>query len=167
MDTIEQAIGAEVRRLRKKAGVGQSAVAAAARIYGLQWSRALIAAIELGRKRLTLGELALLPLVLAEADVAQPLVSLRELIPTGEDPVPVSPALNLPLRIARGLLLGDDDAGLAVQAPSRPVNARALEASGDAEQKAASTLRVSPEAIVEAAHQRWGRSLTAERVPPR
>jgi hypothetical protein len=127
----------------------------------------MIAAVELGRRRLTLGELAVLPLILVEADVTGGrLLTLEELIPVNEDLVSVGPGLKLPLSVARALLLerGSDNWTVA---PAKPVivgaDRRVLEADSDAEQKAASTLRVSPEAIVQAAHQLWGRSLTAER----
>jgi len=181
-ETIEQAIGREIRRLREAAGVGQSVLAAAARQYGLPWTRAMIAAVELGRKRLSLGELALMPLVLVEANITGGIVlSLGDLIPT--DPtdqrsVDAGPGLQLPLRIARGLLLGDPAAAAEVPTLSEAAAiagaahrliatitaaTRAIEAAGDAEQKAALALRVSPDEVVEAAHRLWGCSLTARR----
>lgn len=166
MATIEQAIGQEVRRRREAAGVGQSAVAGAARQYGLPWTRAMVAAVELGRRRLTLGELALLPLVLGSAGVtAGPLLTLADLIPVSDQQVSAGPSLAMPLRIARALLLEGGDELKSVPRVVAPghVARRTLEAAGDAEQKAATALHVSPEAVVEAAHQRWGRSLTAER----
>jgi transcriptional regulator with XRE-family HTH domain len=175
--TIEQAIGQEIRRRREAAGIGQSALAAAARQYGLPWTRALVAAVELGRKRLTLGELALMPIVLAEAVTGGLVLSLRDLIPDDDRLVAVGPGLELPLRVARPLLLGDDDTSSTARAlllggddsewtsELKEVGAesRAVEAAGDAEQKAALALRISPEFLVDAAHQRWGRGLTAER----
>ena len=165
-ETIEQVIGQEIRRLREAAGVGQSVLAAAARQYGLPWTRALVAAVELGRKRLTLGELALVPLVLAEADVTGGRVlNLADLIPADQRSVTVGPGLEMPLTIARAMLLGDDDRllGPSPKLVDVGVDRRAVEAAGDAEQKAALALGVSPESVVKAAHQRWGRSLTAER----
>src|SRR5262245_51893800 len=102
MATIEQTIGEEVRRLREAAGIGQSAVAAAARGWGYPWTRALIAAIERGSKQLSLGELAMLPRLLYDAKVTPRILNLRQLIP--EDPtdarlVTVGPGLELPVRI--------------------------------------------------------------------
>jgi transcriptional regulator with XRE-family HTH domain len=172
-DTVEQAIGQEIRRRREAAGVGQSALAAAARQYGLPWTRATVAAIELGRKQLPLGEMATLSLalseVLSEEGAGGRSLDLSDLIPTDERRVSAGPGLELPLRIVRSLLLpGEDDRRLdRAQGPREPikvdVDRRALEAAGDAEQKAAMALRVSPEALVKAAHDQWGRSLTAQR----
>jgi transcriptional regulator with XRE-family HTH domain len=164
MDTIERAIGREVRRLRVEAGVGQSALAAAARQYGAPWTRAMIAAIELGRKQLSLGEVVLLALVLREAGVTRGRrLTIGDLIPVTEEPVTVGPGYELSLRLARALLLEPETS----EEPAKPVTVgadrRALEAAADAEQKAAVTLGVTPEAIVQAAYQRWGRSLTARR----
>src|SRR5262249_9471208 len=56
-----------------------------------------------------------------------------------------------------------DDEWTADGPRTDPERRRALEALQDAEQKAARALRVSPGAVVEAAHQRWGRGFTAER----
>jgi transcriptional regulator with XRE-family HTH domain len=172
-DTVEQAIGQEIRRRREAAGVGQSALAAAARKYGLPWTRATVAAIELGRKQLPLGELATLSLALSEAlgdpEAAEQSLNLSDLIPTDDRHVSAGPGLELPLRMVRRLLLPDEEerrpgGALGSREPIKvDVDDRALEAAGDAEQKAASALRVSPEAIVEAAYRRWGRSLTAQR----
>jgi hypothetical protein len=163
MDTMERAIGRELRRLRVAAGVGQSALAAAARQYGAPWTRAMIAAIELGRKQLSLGEVVLLTLVLREAGVTGGRrLTISDLITVTEEPVAVGPGYELPLRIARALLLEPE-----TREPAKPITVgadrRALEAAGDAEQKAAISLRVSPETIVQAAHDRWGRSLTVQR----
>ena len=57
MDTLERTIGQEIRRRREAAHVSQETLAIAARNAGLPWTRATVAAIELGRKQLTLGEL--------------------------------------------------------------------------------------------------------------
>jgi len=172
-DTVEQAIGQEIHRRREAAGVSQSRLAAAARQYGLPWTRATVAAIELGRKRLPLGELATLSLALSEAlgeegAGGQPL-KLSDLIPTDDRLVSAGPGLELPLRTVRRLLLpGEEERRLggargSMEPKKVDVDDRAVEAAGDVEQKAAGALRVSPEVLVEAAHRRWGRSLTAQR----
>jgi hypothetical protein len=96
-------------------------------------------------------------------------LNLSHLIPTDERLVYAGPGLQLPLKAVRSLLLpGEDDRrpgrALGVVEPIKAgVDRRALEAAEDAEQKAASALRVAPEAIVEASHRLWGRSLTAQR----
>ena len=161
---MERAIGRELRRLRVEAGIGQSTLAAAARQYGAAWTRAMIAAIELGRKQLSLGEVVLLVLVLREAGVTRGRrLTISDLIPITDEAVAVGPGYALPLRLARALLLEPQTR----EEPAKPVPVRAdrhaLEAADDAVQKAAGSLRVSPEAIVQAAHDRWGRGLTARR----
>jgi len=74
--------------LREGRGIRQEDVAAAARRLGLPWTRATIAAIELGRRRLSDVELLSLPTVLsrvgvtvsdAEAALRRPM--LRDLVP--------------------------------------------------------------------------------------
>jgi hypothetical protein len=60
-------IGEGVRRARESAGVRQDDVSAAARVHGLAWSRAKVAALEAGEKAISGEELLLLPAVLTEA----------------------------------------------------------------------------------------------------
>jgi hypothetical protein len=160
--TVERAIGREIGRRREEAEISQSGVAMCARQFGLPWTRATIAAIELGRKELTLGELLLMPLILKEAGVSRAPLSLGDLIPTDDRPVEVWPGLQLSLPDARTLLTGG-----AETREIRPVNVgvdiRDLQACDTAEQKAASTLRVPARAIVDAAYALWDQSLSMER----
>jgi len=163
MGTLEQAIGAELKRLRESRGIGQEAVAAAGQMYGLHWTQATIAAVELGRRQLSLGELALLPRVLKEAGLTDGRVlALSELVPAMDEEVLLSPGLQLPLRVARGLLERENEkAGASTgQVMVVPMKARII---GEAERKAARLLGVTPEAVMAAAKElRWG-SLTARR----
>jgi len=57
-------LGQRLRALREGGGKRQEELAAAARHYGLSWSRATLAALETGRRQLSVGELFLLPAVL-------------------------------------------------------------------------------------------------------
>jgi transcriptional regulator with XRE-family HTH domain len=57
-------LGERLRTLREGGGKRQEDVAAAARGWGLSWSRATVAAIETGRRQLSVGELLLLPAAL-------------------------------------------------------------------------------------------------------
>jgi transcriptional regulator with XRE-family HTH domain len=162
MTTLEQAIGAEVKRRREADGARQEQLAAAARKYGLKWSQATIAAVELGRRKLSLGELAFLPLILSEAlgdtDAGGQLFSIAELIPDAAQDVDVAPGLRLPLSTVRMLLSGQ-----AAADPAPPRQALALEASGDPERKAARKLGVPARAVVLAARKLWGHGLAEER----
>jgi transcriptional regulator with XRE-family HTH domain len=162
MTTLEQAIGAEVKRLRKADGARQEQLAAAARKYGLKWSQATIAAVELGRRKLSLGEFALLPLVLTEAfgdpDAGGLLLSHADLVPDEGQDVDVAPGLRMPLNAVRMLLGGE---AAADPVPQR--QALALEASGDPERNAARKLGVPARTVVRAARKLWGHGLAEER----
>jgi hypothetical protein len=161
--TVERAIGREIGRRREEAEISQSDVAMYAREIGLPWTRATIAAIELGRKQLSVGELLLMPLILKKARVTRELVALWDLIPAEDRRVEVWPGLELSLPDARTLL-----AGGAETREIRPVNVgvdiRDLQARDTAEQKAAATLRVPARAIVDAAYDLWDQSLSMERL---
>jgi transcriptional regulator with XRE-family HTH domain len=164
MATLEQVIGGHLRQVREAQGIRQEDVALAARAYGLDWTRGTITALELGRRHLSLGELALLPLVLSQANLTGGRVlALHELIPDTEELVEVGPMLHLPLRAVRGLLSGESG---TVQQPVT-VTGRAAQlaqwAAGAAEIKAGAVLGVSPAAIAEAARRTWGQSLSEER----
>jgi hypothetical protein len=86
--TIERAIGQHLERLREERRATQSEVATAAQAFGLAWAQPTVAAIENGRRQLTLGELVLLPMILAEVDhrgqleAGSIVPALWELIPT-------------------------------------------------------------------------------------
>jgi transcriptional regulator with XRE-family HTH domain len=164
MTTVEQAIGAEVRRLREADGARQEQLAAAARRFGLRWSQATIAAVELGRRKLSLGEVALLPLVLAEAlgrpDAGARLLDVAELIPDENQVVDVAPGLRLPLGTVRMLFGGRSQSGAQPVPRAAPPE---LEDAGAAERKAARTLGVSPHTVAVAAQTLWGHSLAEER----
>jgi hypothetical protein len=159
---LEQVIGASLRAFREAGRLHQDRIAAAARAYGLAWTRPTVAAIESGRRQLSIGEMALLPLVLAE--VSDGMVrKVADLLPDGDEPVAVGPGLALPIRQVKELLGGQATSlptpDVIARAPSSP----ALEAQDDAVQKAAAALRVRPDAIVAAAHRLWRRGLTDER----
>jgi transcriptional regulator with XRE-family HTH domain len=66
---LEEAIGKRLQALRTESGVPQEAIAAEARRLGLRWDRATVAAIELGRRHLPVGELLLLPTILSRVQV--------------------------------------------------------------------------------------------------
>src|SRR5438105_1114013 len=49
-------LGQNLRRRREALGLNQEQVAQRARVVGLSWTRATVAAVELGRRSATLGE---------------------------------------------------------------------------------------------------------------
>lgn len=61
--SLSQAIGARLRALRTEHGLRQEQVAAYARVWGLDWTRSTVAAIEAGDRALSLEEFFALPLV--------------------------------------------------------------------------------------------------------
>jgi transcriptional regulator with XRE-family HTH domain len=162
MDTIERVIGQEVRRRREAAGVGQSVVAMYARQFGVAWTRATVAAIELGRKQLRQGELALMALFLEGAGVTDHRLSLDDLIPEDDRPVELAPGVRMPLRAARALLLGGGEQRATIRPILDGVDFRDLQACDTSEQRAALALRVRPRAVVDAAYRRWDHSLSME-----
>jgi hypothetical protein len=171
--TLEQAIEQQMRRLREAQGVRQETVAESARFWGVPWTQATVAAIELGQRGLSLGEFVMLPLVFRQAGIRKPSGRHLEL----EDFVPLADETGMPnestiitpgagalvatgvapmLGIVRTLLRG----GLP---PAGEQPDRVEAGPGEAERKAARKLGCSPDAIVAAARQLWKRTLSAER----
>src|SRR6266581_3983953 len=68
--TYQDALRANIRRLRKEAGLSQDDLAAAARTQGLAWSQLTVSAIERGKRGVTIGELLLLQPMLNRSLVA-------------------------------------------------------------------------------------------------
>src|SRR5262244_3383485 len=126
MVTLEEAIGGELKRRREAAqGVTQDAIAVQAQGYGLPWTRATVAAIELGRQQLSLGEFALLPLILNNAGLTGGRrLGLWELLPDTDDDVDVdltgAGEVGVPVRIVRELFQPPVQASPAVPKSERP-----------------------------------------------
>ncbi len=64
-------LGAAIREARETRRLRQDDLAAVAREVGLPWTRVTVAAIEIGRRRLTLDEFLLLPAVLNFTELAE------------------------------------------------------------------------------------------------
>jgi hypothetical protein len=164
--TLEQAIGQEMRRLREAQGVRQETVAESAKFWGVPWTQATVAAIELGQRGFALGEFVMLPLVFREAGIRRPNgrhLELEDFVPEYVDQnmpnAPVFPGgFQMPLRIVRTLLRGG-----ALPAGAVPIKPRGPVGPGETERKAARKLGCSPDVIVTAARELWGRTLSAER----
>jgi len=102
-------LGQRLRALREGGGKRQEDLAAAARGYGLSWSRATVAAIETGRRQLSVGELCLLPAVLNRLTGAEVLASgsllVADLLPErGDQWVALTPRTSVRVRSLRALL---------------------------------------------------------------
>lgn len=88
--TLHDAIGRRLRSMREAANLRQDELADAARRSGLRWTRATVAGIESGRRRLSLEEVLLLPLALERANIYAPddaelrRPNLRDLLPPDE-----------------------------------------------------------------------------------
>src|SRR5262245_56118456 len=168
MVTLEEAIGGELKRRREAAhGVTQEAVAVQAQGYGLHWTRATVAAIELGRQQLSLEEFGLLPHILRSVGLTGGRVlGLWELLPDTDDDIDLTGAgeVGVPLRIVRGLFQPPAQAAVpSPPMPSPPLPKKRYPVIGEAERKAARLLGVTPDVIMQAARTMWGMTLTARR----
>jgi len=67
---LSRVIGERLRRLRSESGVPMERIAAEARQLGLGWAKSSVSALEAGRHELGLGELLLLPIILARAQIS-------------------------------------------------------------------------------------------------
>ncbi len=179
---IDTVIGANIRRLRDQRGSTQDDVAREFQAVGLDWSRAIVAAVEDGRRRIGADDLVLAAYALG--------VSPADLL-EGSGPV-LAGALAVrladlreafsdqPVRQVRAWVPKQSEAEKRAMSRQLQATIRYLEsawpdvtvqelaaakrdARGEAEQKAARRLGVSAEDVSVAAHARWGRSLTAER----
>ena len=102
-------LGQRLRALREGGGKRQEDLAGVARGYGLSWSRATVAAIETGRRQLSVGELFLLPAVLNRLTGAEVLASgnllVADLLPErGDQWVALTPRTSVRVRSLRALL---------------------------------------------------------------
>jgi hypothetical protein len=156
---VDQITAANLKRLRSALGRmwSQETLANEVRTrLGLEWTRDLVAAIERGQRRLSVGE------VLALAHLFR--VSLSEFF-AADDWVALAPGLR-----AKGLAeicVGDrlketEDSADRLLADYRGASTQAQPAT-QAEQKAARALDVSLATLRLKAKQRWGRSFDEER----
>src|SRR6266851_1951542 len=102
-------LGQRLRALREGASKRQDDLARTARGCGVSWSRATVAAIETGRRQLSVGELFLLPAVLNRLTGAEVLASgnllVADLLPErGDQWVTLTPRASVRVRSLRALL---------------------------------------------------------------
>lgn len=167
-DELSAAVGRKVRAIRLAANCSQDELAAAAAREGLAWTRAAVASLETGRRRLGAFELLLLPLALSELDgerhsVAELLEDVQEVLATPNGGAITGRAL-------RALAAGDST--LDAAAEERRLSAMVavaheglLEHVGrrEAERHAARKLDQEPDYIAWMAYRLWGHGLTEER----
>lgn len=183
-------LGERIRILRAERS--QESIAGAARDLGLGWTRSVVAAIETGRRELRAAELLLLPQILRRAGIPgeigfsallkgpdwiglgprtriRPKAALATL--AGQERTVGTRDLDVPMvrrdvpmvRRAKDLSTAVDLRHLWPRAKLERIAAAVRDAGGDAEQKAARRLGVTPEEVAVMAHRQWGRSLSAER----
>ena len=181
------------RDLRKAAGERQEETAERARSMGLRWSRATVAGIESGRRKLSTEEFLLLPFVLN--------VELSDLFPETHERIQLTPGHFIRARSIRLVIKGQakkvdrlidinttqreekirslkmitlypgESAEREIwkyiwpdEQPSDDMQYRCLEdAIRDTEIKASKKLGVASLAVAVAAQKLWGRSLVEER----
>ena len=155
-------IGRNLRKHREEHGLRQDDVAHRVRELGVEWTRAVIAAIETGGRTLDIGELVLLAVALG--------IRLSDLL-EGDGDVLVGGGVPVSLRLLRDLFKdnrgGHTYSALSFELAQRVTppsdESRFVIAIGEAERRAAQRLGVTPLEISRQAFQLWGRGLTDER----
>jgi hypothetical protein len=157
--TIELALAEGLRRLRMKAKIGQERVAAQARTLGILWAHSTVAAIEGGRRALTIGEQRLLPRILFDSDIVGEDFTLEQLIPNrGSTPIALAPGVTVTAR-----QLKHPNVPSTRILPKITVDLKDIQAINDMEQKAALRLGISARALVDLSYRRFGHTLSRER----
>ena len=173
MNTVEQVIGQELKRRREAAGRQQDSVAVAAQQFGLAWGQATVSAIEAGRRGVSLGEFGLLPSILQLAGITDTRLRVTELIPAAREAARLAPGVELPLATIRALFGAEGErevvptrgihGSVVLRPPSGALTLTGQHPLTETDRKAARTLKVSPEAVSQAALRAWGQPLDAER----
>ena len=183
---LAKLIGTRLRELRERAGVRQEQIAASARQAGFQgWTQATVAAVESGRRRLSLEEFLVLPTILEWAGVGQ--IPLADLLSDGLAALSPHAVVGAGTAVSAETLRAMLSGRAAVDMPQTPkrldtpktqevrrgfgvgdlsperVYRVALASQGGAEVHAARVLGCSPLAVALAAERTWRRSLTEER----
>jgi len=182
---FDQALAGAIRRARERSGQRQEDVAAQARMWGLSWTPATVAAIETGRRHVSAVELLLLPFALRTGGtrpIALPdlLADLGDVQLTPESATRGealallargdstgaqvqcrwdAPAISFPLRNPAEFEIYYKRSGLTAKEAQEAVH----EGYGEAERHAGYRFGVNGFAVALAARMLWGRSLTTER----
>jgi transcriptional regulator with XRE-family HTH domain len=178
--TLQEVLAQNIRRVRLDEGLRQDELATRARAAGLAWTSVTVATIETGQRAIAAEELLLLPMVfdrpledfiqtdasmIRVSDTAAVLTQTLSAVVSGEwDTRP------LPTRRAIPYLEGDRDERIlaAIKKFHLPENLLsyfliAEARKGEAERKAAQTLKTDAADVAAASLAIFGRDLTAER----
>lgn len=106
--SLSEVIGARIRAWREASQVRQEVIAATARRWGLRWTRATVAALETGGRRLRPEELLLLPYVVSLSqpqDEEETFIELADFLPDDEW-VMLTPEARVHSQAVREILRG-------------------------------------------------------------
>lgn len=169
---LAKVVGDQLRKWREARGLSQNEVAGAARARGFAWKASTVAAIEIGRRDVSLDEFLALPFVAASFSGGTP-PALQTFLGDGRTDVSVKLGADGFIHnehlvaLVSGQTVGNDRGQVPREALSYPEGRRDLrrgwEAYYDAEIKAARQLHVSVLHLAQAARRVWGRTLTQER----
>lgn len=180
--SLQFVIAENVRRIRRERGLLQEDIATAARWVGLKWSSVTVTQIESQSRLLSLDEFLLLPMILqcsltdlvtVEEDDRSVVLGYGTILDgatlprlvsqdgpqLNEDDVPMLPALEYRLdsRIKEAVTRGGLEQTLLSYLKIREG------ARGEAERKAAQTLKIAAVDITGLSLRLWGKTLTEER----
>lgn len=160
---LGQVVGTNLERIRNIESWSQDDVAARGWRVGLPWTRSTVAAVEGGRRAIELGEVVLLALTLNRTVTELLAGTGVARLGDGSD-ISLSDIRQIVTRDARRAQKAVVDVKHRIYATRNQAYDRVmLSAGGEAEQKAARKLGVTPQVIAEAAYTLWRRSLTEER----
>lgn len=175
MKGIGSLAGKALKQVREQQSKTQDDVARAARRAGLAWTRATVAALEGGRRELSLDGIARLPSLLYALTGRHHAVRLQSTDEDGAIVDVIGPDGRVLLRSEDPLIgsrlkpavegMAENERALRVwpNASRHEFEAAHIEKGGDAEAKAARRFRVPSLAVALAARKVWKRSLSAER----
>jgi hypothetical protein len=109
--TLSHVIGERMRQAREATNLPQEHIASTARRrYGLRWTRATVAAIESGKREITLGEFIMLPMIMSFSHCHFPgednkFFELQDLIPS-DGWLPISPETSVHAEFVSAVLRG-------------------------------------------------------------
>jgi transcriptional regulator with XRE-family HTH domain len=147
---LQAAIAAGIRVRREDLGRTQDDVARSGRELGFDWTAAIIAAMETGKREIHFAELVAV-LSILEA----PLAAILQ-----DEAITLSDKAELS---AHSLVTLGAQIPTVYRRDTQTAEAVISAAAADAERKVARRLGVAPGRVSVAAYQRWGRSLTEER----
>lgn len=160
--SLGSVIGERLRTARESAGLSQDEIAAAAGRAGLKWTRAAVASLETGRRRIDAEELLLLPAVLAFV-LGRP-CTLADLVADEDGDVLLAERVKRSQRDLRRQLAGKSAMASAKPPPAPDAyTSREADTSREAERHAARVLGVDTARLASTSRRLWGHGLSEER----